>query len=460
MIIPVILAGGSGTRLWPLSRQLYPKQLMGLVDEFTMLQNTMLRLTRYQGMGDPIIICNDHHRFMIAEQAREIEVDPAAIILESVGRNTAPAVAVGALKALAVDPAAVILVLPADHFIADVTRFHEVLKGGEVLAGQEYLITFGIVPQAPETGYGYIKRGEQITGAPVTSKAYKIKEFVEKPDKRTAETYLASGRYFWNSGIFMFKASRVLEELKKHVPDIVEACESAFTGGKEDLDFFRLDARAFEACPGDSIDTAVMERTDRGAMVPFDAGWNDLGSWEALWEVGEKDDSGNVVSGDVIAHDVTNSYLHATGRMIAAVGLDNHIVVETADAVLISPRERVQDVKRIVDQLKAGNRDEALSHKKEYRPWGFSERIDAADRFLVNRIMVNPGAKLSLQKHYHRAEHWIVVTGTASVTKGDEHFILKEDQSTYIPVGTAHRLDNLGKIPLEFIEVLSGNILE
>ncbi len=459
MIIPVILAGGSGTRLWPLSRQLYPKQLMNLVDENTMLQNTIQRLTNYEGVGGPIIICNENHRFMVAEQVREIDIKSSAIILEPFGRNTAPAVALGALKAQTVDQDSVIIVLPADHYIKNIISFHEALRVGEAFAKQGNLITFGIVPHVPETGYGYIQKGNSIDGLNEENKVYTIKEFVEKPDEETAEKYLASGEYFWNSGIFMFKASLVLTELRKYVPSIVDACELAYENAKEDLDFFRLDATAFESCPADSIDYAVMEKTDKGAMVPLDAGWNDLGSWEALWQVGEKDGNNNVIIGDVISHDVKNSYLHSTDRVIAAVELEDHIVVETPDAVLISPRKSVQEVKRIVDHLKRNRRKEALTHKKDYRPWGTNESIDTEERFLVNRITVKPGAKFSLHQHIHRAEHWIVVKGTALVTRGEETFILKEDQSTYIPLGVTHRLENPGKIPLEIIEVHSGSYL-
>lgn len=468
MIVPVILSGGSGTRLWPLSRELYPKQLLSLVGDNTMLQDTLLRLKNFEGLGDPIIICNENHRFMVAEQLRTIDLKPASIILEPIGRNTAPALAVAALNALSHDTDPVLLVLPADHFIRDVPAFHDALRTGEHFALQKYLITFGIVPDAPETGYGYIKKGETIGGKAIDAgekvsnrqvEAVNIEKFVEKPNLEKAKQYLDSGNYYWNSGMFMFKASRVIDELKKFVPDIVEACEKSLQEGREDLDFFRLDAKYFESCPSDSIDYAVMEKTDSGAMVPLQAGWNDLGSWEALWQVGEKDENENVVHGDVLVHDVKNSYLHADNRMIAAVGLEDHIVVETSDAVLISPRNRVQDVKRIVDKLKVNKRPEALSHKKVYRPWGTSDSIDSSDRFQVKRITVKPGARISLQKHFHRAEHWIVVRGTALVKKGEEEFILKEDESIYIPLGVTHRLENPGKIPLELIEVRSGSFL-
>lgn len=476
MIIPVILAGGSGTRLWPLSRALYPKQLLSLVGEHTMLQNTLLRLKNFEGIGDPIVLCNHEHRFMVAEQLRSIHVKPASIVLEPMGRNTAPAVTVAALTAMERESDSILLVLPADHNIDDVSQFHKALQTGEYYARQNYLITFGILPGAPETGYGYIRKGAPVKhpvagmkekaghenlndkdAAPL--EAFKIDKFVEKPDRATAEQYLDSGKYCWNSGMFMFKAGCVLDELNAYTPSIVKACENAFQQGKEDLDFFRLDADSFEVCPQDSIDYAVMEKTEKGVMVPFEAGWNDLGSWDALWQVGEKDANGNVCHGDILMHDVRSSYLYAHSRMIAAVGLENHIVVETSDAVLISPRNRVQDVKHLVNRLKAAKRDEARLHRRVFRPWGSYENINCSERFQVKRIVVKPGAQLSLQKHFHRAEHWVIVRGTAIVTKGSKEFLLKEDESIYIPLGVEHRLMNPGKIPLELIEVQSGSYL-
>lgn len=464
MIIPVILAGGSGTRLWPLSRQRYPKQLINFLGRHTMLQDTLLRLDGLKDVGRPQVLCNETHRFMVAEQLRTIDVSPSAIILEPVGRNTAPAVAVAALRALAQTPDAQLLVLPADHHIGAPRRFHAAVRLAAELAGQGYLTTFGIVPRSPETGYGYIRKGEPI---PLVDKgpggdrfgAVSIARFVEKPDLETARAYLESGRYCWNSGMFMFKASRVLEELGKYVPQMVAACQSALQRGAADLDFFRLDRTAFKACPPDSIDYAVMENTETGAMIPLDAGWNDLGSWEALWQEGRKDDCGNVIRGDVMVEDVKNSYFHANSRLVTAVGLDGHVLIETADALFISPRDRVQDVKSIVERLKSDKRAEAQAHRKDYRPWGVCEHLDFSDRFQVKRISVDPGAKLSLQKHRHRAEHWIVVSGAARVTRGKHTFTLKEDQSTYIPVGTPHRLENPGNIPLELIEVRTGSYL-
>jgi mannose-1-phosphate guanylyltransferase/mannose-6-phosphate isomerase len=462
MIYPVILAGGSGTRLWPLSRELYPKQLLGLVNETTMLQETVLRLKDFEGMGDPMVICNENHRFMVAEQLRHIETDPASILLEPVGRNTAPALAVAALKARSTGEDPLLLVLPADHFIENIPAFHQALRTGVHFAEQGYLITFGIVPEAPETGYGYIQKGKALSsdGNPENlSEAVAIAQFVEKPDLDTARQYLASGEYCWNSGMFLFKASVVLAELERFVPEIVAAAGKSMENGRADLDFFRLDRASFEACPSDSIDYAVMEKTDRGGMVPFQAGWNDLGSWEALWQVGKKDEFENVVHGDVLLHDVRHSYLQARTRLLAAVGLENHIVVETADAVLISPRNKVQDVKKLVNKLKKAKREETISHKTVYTPWGSTEILVKADRFQVKRVTVKPGAVLSLQQHFNRSEHWIVLQGTALVTRGEAEITLEEDRSTFIPPGMVHRLKNPGKIPLEIIEVRSGSYL-
>jgi mannose-1-phosphate guanylyltransferase/mannose-6-phosphate isomerase len=462
MIYPVILAGGSGTRLWPLSRELYPKQLLQLTGDRTMLQDTLLRLRTMPGVGDPIVICNENHRFMVAEQLRAIGVEAETIILEPMGRNTAPAVALAAIWARSTGEDPRLLVLPADHFIREQDALHDALEIGAAFADARHLITFGIVPEGPETGYGYIQKGNSITapgrnGETVTAAA--IRRFVEKPDLETARSYLASGEYCWNSGMFMFRASEALAEMETHAPDIVSACRNALAGGRADLDFFRLDPAVFEACPSDSIDYAVMERTEKGAMVPLRAGWNDLGSWEALWQVGDKNGEANVVRGDVLLHDVRDSYLHAASRLVAAVGLSSHIVVETADAVLIAPRDRVQEVKRIVEQLKERRRDETVTHKTAFSPWGTSETLVVSERFRVNRVTVKPGAMVSLQKHFNRAEHWIVVRGTALVHRGDEETILQEDSSTYIPPGVAHRLTNPGKIPLEVIEVQSGSYL-
>lgn len=458
MIIPVVLAGGSGTRLWPFSRELNPKQLLSLVNERTMLQSTVLRLQGMDGCGAPIVICNDSHRFLVAEQLRVIGVQPSAIILEPVGRNTAPAIAIGALCALSVDPSALLLVLPADHHIRDVQGFRQAVRTAAQFAARDHLVTFGIVPGSPETGYGYIRKGERLS-APDEPEVLAIGRFVEKPDLETARRYVDSGEYCWNSGMFVFGASQVIEELERQAPEMVAACREAYANGRPDLDFYRLDREAFAACPGDSIDYAVMEKTRKGAMVPLDAGWSDLGSWEALWEIGAKDAEENVLHGDVLVHDVERCYINASSRLVAAVGLRGHIIVETSDAVFISPRDKAQDVKAVVAQLKARRREEALTHARVYRPWGAYESLNEGNRFQVKRITVKPGAVLSLQKHHHRAEHWIVVHGTALVTRGDETFLLKEDESTYIPLGTHHRLENPGKIPLELIEVQSGSYL-
>lgn len=461
MIHPVILAGGSGTRLWPLSRELYPKQLLELVSRDTMLQDTLQRLAGFDDLDAPIVICNENHRFMVAEQLRTIGCDRAEIILEPVGRNTAPAVAVAALKTLASGSDPLLVVLPADHFIRDVAVFHQALHAGVTLARQNFLITFGIVPGSPETGYGYIKKGERLPGGRSEGEpeAVTIERFVEKPNAETAAAYVESKEYCWNSGMFLFRAKTLIEEMETFAPDMVKACRAAVDRGVKDLDFFRLDRTSFGACPSDSIDYAVMEKTLRGAMIPLEAGWNDLGSWEALWQTGDKDGHDNVIHGDVLLHNVSNSYLRADTRLIAAVGLKDHIVVETADAVLISPRSEVQDVKSLVNKLKVARRNETVSHKTVYKPWGMSEKLVSSDRFGVNLLTVKPGAVLSLQKHFNRAEHWIVVRGTALVAKGNEEIVLKEDNSTYIPHGMAHRLSNPGKIPLEIIEVQSGDYL-
>ncbi|MCW7755120.1 mannose-1-phosphate guanylyltransferase/mannose-6-phosphate isomerase [Desulfobotulus sp. H1] len=454
VIVPIILAGGSGSRLWPLSRQLYPKQLIALNSSRTMLQETALRLANLSEAVSPIVICNDDHRFMVAEQLRQLNICPETILLEPEGRNTAPAIAVCAMEAASRHNDPLILVLPADHFIADTQAFLSAVREGAGEAEKDRLITFGIVPDGPETGYGYIQKG-----VPLSSCAFAIERFVEKPDLETATSYVASGNYFWNSGMFLFKASTILEELRTLVPEILSNCEAARRKAATDLDFIRLDGPSFHASPSDSIDYAVMEKTQKGAMIPLKAGWSDLGSWEALWQVGEKDLQSNVIHGDVLTHDVRNSFLHAESRLVAAVGLENHIVVETPDAVLVSPRDRVQDVRKMVDYMRLIGRGEAISHRRVYRPWGSYETIAMDNRFQVKRITVKPGAKLSAQKHYHRAEHWVVVRGTAVVQRGDEEILLREDESIYIPLGVTHRLENPGKIPLDLIEVQSGSYL-
>ncbi|AWH31895.1 mannose-1-phosphate guanylyltransferase/mannose-6-phosphate isomerase [Stenotrophomonas sp. SAU14A_NAIMI4_8] len=449
-IVPVILSGGSGTRLWPLSREAYPKQFLPLVGDDTMLQATWKRVASIAGAA-PIVVANQEHRFMAAEQLRECKVLPQALILEPVGRNTAPAIAIAALQALAGGNDALLLVLPSDHVVRNETAFHAAVKEAAIAAEAGKLVTFGIVPTAPETGYGYIKAaaGEGVRA---------VDRFVEKPDLATAEQYVASGEYFWNSGMFLFKASRYLKELEALQPAILAACRQALDKAARDNDFIRLDADAFAASPNDSIDYAVMEKTADAAVVPLDAEWNDVGSWSALWEVSDKDADGNACHGDVIALDCKDSYAYGN-RLIAMVGLQDVVVVETDDAVFVGHKDRVQDVKEIVGQIKRDGRSEAAAHRKVYRPWGAYDSIDNGARFQVKRITVKPGATLSLQMHHHRAEHWIVVSGTAEVTRGDEVILLSENQSTYIPLGVTHRLKNPGKLPLELIEVQSGSYL-
>lgn len=459
MLIPVILSGGTGSRLWPLSRELYPKQLLPLVNQFTMLQNTIMRAEGISEIMAPIVVCNDDHRFMVAEQMRQLNVKSAAIILEPIGKNTAPAVAMAALHALTYEENPLLLVLPADHVIVDVECFHKVIEKVMPFAVAGKLITFGIVPSGPETGYGYIKAGEELGEKGEETGCFRVEQFVEKPNQTTAEQYLVSGDYYWNSGMFMFTARTFLEELGKYAPDVLTACRAVYAQAVIDNDFIRLDRDAFSTCPSDSIDYAVMEKTAAAVVSPLDAGWSDVGSWSALWEIGERDDNGNVLKGDVLLHDTRNCYISAEKRLVATVGLEDHVIVETADAVLVARKDRVQDVKAIVNQLKAHNRQEALVHRRVSRPWGAYQSVDNADRFQVKRISVNPGASLSLQMHHHRAEHWIVVKGTARVVKGDEAILLSENQSTYIPLGVTHRLENPGVIPLELIEVQSGSYL-
>ncbi len=456
MIIPVILSGGSGTRLWPLSRALYPKQLLSLTGENTMLQDTVLRLASAPEIGPVYCVCNESHRFLVAEQLHEIGTDIGEIILEPLGRNTAPATAAAAILIAEKHPDAMMLVLPADHLILDPVAFGLAIEAGRAAAEEGALVTFGIAPTSPETGYGYIRAEVKSSEGKST---FPVLEFVEKPDRETAGRYLAAGNYFWNSGIFLFRAESYLKELEKQAPAIPAACREAVQKAVRDLDFLRLDAASFEASPSDSIDYAVMEKTSNAALVPLDAGWNDVGAWSALWDVEKRDESGNVQKGDVLLHDVRNSYIHATSRLVSVIGLDDHVIVETSDAVLVASKSRVQDVKVLVEELKKHSRDEAESHRRVYRPWGTYETVDHADRFKVKRITVKPGAALSLQKHHHRAEHWIVVKGTAIVTVEERTITLSEDQSTYIPVGAFHRLENHGTVQLELIEVQTGSYL-
>ena len=461
MLIPVILSGGSGTRLWPLSRELYPKQLLALTGEMTLLQQTAARLEKFPEAAPPVVVCNEEHRFLVAEQLRAMEITPTAIILEPTGRNTAPATAVAAIQAMAVDLEALILVLPADHLIKDVNAFGRAVAVGAEFARQGKLVTFGIKPDKPETGYGYIRQGEALAGGKTkrTGKAYAVEQFVEKPDRSTAKKYLESGDYLWNSGMFLFRADTFLHELQMHAPAMVEACQKSFTAATQDLDFLRLDEQAFAACPSDSIDYAVFEKTANAAVVPVDPGWSDIGSWSALWEVSDKDANGNVLAGDVLAIDSSGSYIRAENRLVAAVGIEDLIVVETADAVMVADKKHVQDVKKIVKKLKKENRQEANLHRRVFRPWGHYETMAAGTRYQVKRITVYPGAVLSLQLHHHRAEHWIVVKGTAKITRDNKVFMLSENESTFIPLAIRHRLENPGVIPLELIEVQSGSYL-
>jgi len=453
-MIPVVLSGGSGSRLWPLSRAHYPKQFIPLASEQTLLQETLSRLQCLQAeVLSPLVICNEQHRFMVAEQLREIDVVANNILLEPVGRNTAPAVA---LAALATAPDAILLVLPADHVIENISAFHSAVELACSEAEKGALVTFGVVPTAAQTGYGYI---QAASTEDANVRAHTIEQFVEKPDLATAQAYVDSGDYYWNSGMFAFKAGRYLEELARYQPQMLSACQAALKGASVDLDFTRLDKAAFAACPDDSIDYAVMEKTDSAVVIPLDAGWSDIGSWSALWDISEKDAQGNTCKGDVLAVDTHDSYLHTNGRLLATVGVKDLVVVETDDAVLVADKSRVQEVKAVVKQLQAQGRSERESHRKVYRPWGMYDSIAANGRYQTKRIVVNPGAQLSLQKHYHRAEHWVVVQGTGLVTRGDEEVILSVNESIYIPIGMKHRLENPGVIPLEIIEVQTGDYL-
>ena len=454
-LYPVILSGGSGSRLWPLSREHYPKPLLPLVSDNTLLQETASRLDDIAHMGDAVYVCNEEHRFLLAEQVAQIGKTPTTIILEPVGRNTAPALTLAALYLVKQDSDAMMVVMPADHVMTEPQQFIAAVEQGSDNAEQGALVTFGIVPESAETGYGYIKRDAQIGD----SSAYTVARFVEKPDPQTAEQYVSEGDYYWNSGIFLMRADRWLDEIGQHRPDILKNCRAAMSKGVQDSDFFRVDKTLFHECPSDSIDYAVMEKTDRAVVVPISAGWSDIGAWSALWNVCPQDADGNVIQGDVLAEDTTNAFLIAQHRCLATVGLDNIVVVETADAVLVASKDKAQDVKAIVDRLKESGRDESKMHRQVYRPWGSYEGIDAGSRFQVKRLSVKPGAQLSLQMHHHRAEHWIIVKGTARVTCGDQVFSLHENESTYIPIGEKHRLENPGNIPLEVIEIQSGSYL-
>ncbi len=455
-MIPVILSGGSGTRLWPLSREAYPKQFLPLNGSDTMLQATWLRVATLASSG-PIVVANEAHRFMVAEQLRQADCTPRAIVLEPLGRNTAPAIAIAALEATADGSDPLLLVLPSDHVIRDVPAFHAAVRQAEPAAVEGRLVTFGIVPTGPETGYGYIRaEGGRLAA---DGSVQVVASFVEKPDAVTAQSYLDSGEYAWNSGMFLFRSSVYLQELALQQPAMLEACRAALSAARRDEDFVRLDEAAFAASPSDSIDYAVMENTDRAAVLPISVGWNDVGSWAALWEIADQDGDGNAHHGDVLAHHCRNTLAWGDGRLIALLGLEDVVVVDTDDAVLVAHKDHVQDVKEIVTALKQAARPEPTLHRKVYRPWGSYDSIDMGERFQVKRITVKPGAQLSLQMHHHRAEHWIVVSGTGCITRGEETIILSENQSTYIPLGVKHRLENPGKLPLELIEVQSGSYL-
>lgn len=456
MLVPVILSGGSGTRLWPFSRTLYPKQFLPLIGEGTMFQQTVTRAMAIPGAQAPVILCNEAHRFLVAEQLREIQVTAQAIVLEPVSRNTAPAVAVAAQFALGVREDSLILILPADHVIADDASFVQAVTLAIPVARAGRLVTFGITPTHPETGYGYIKIGQQL---PEFDGVRSVLTFKEKPDRDLAKGYVDSGEYVWNSGMFLCSAKYCLDEIAAHASEIVGPCRTSLELARHDLDFIRLDKESFMACKDDSFDYAVMEKTSQAAVVLMDTGWSDVGSWLAMWEMSSQDESGNVLTGDVVTNNTNGTYVLAKSRLVAAVGVDDLVIVETKDAVLVAAKSCVQDVKKIVDQLKISGRSETTTHRKVYRPWGAYEGVDLGLGFQVKRITVNPGASLSMQMHHHRAEHWIVVRGTAHITKGDQDLLLSEDQSTYIPLGTTHRLHNPGKIPLELIEVQTGNYL-
>jgi mannose-1-phosphate guanylyltransferase/mannose-6-phosphate isomerase len=452
-LIPVILSGGAGTRLWPLSREMYPKQLLALTSKLTMLQDTATRLSGIPGAKAPIVVCNDAHRFTVAEQIRALGLEASAILLEPVGRNTAPAVALAALKALEVDKEAILVIAPADHVIRDARVFQQAAELAAVQAQAGKLVTFGIVAHAPETGYGYIRRGDG------SGPTYPVAQFIEKPPMEVARQFVTSGDYYWNSGMFVFKAARYLAELQALAPDILEATKTAYLAAKRDLDFIRIDKAAFAKCRSESIDYAVMEKTKDAVVLPLDAGWSDVGSWSSLFDALPADEDGNVLIGDSLVFDTHDCYVHSTSRLVTAVGMDDHIIIETKDAVMVAPKDRVQDVKELVAKLKKSGRSESALHREVFRPWGSYDSIDNGERFQVKRLSVKPGGVLSLQMHHHRAEHWIVVSGTARITCDDKTFLLSENQSTYIPVGSTHRIENPGKVHLHIVEVQSGSYL-
>jgi mannose-1-phosphate guanylyltransferase / mannose-6-phosphate isomerase len=455
-IHPVILSGGAGTRLWPLSRASYPKQLLKLSSQRTMLQDTVARGLIDVGFAAPLLVCNEEHRFLVDDQLQQIGIKPQTILLEPKARNTGPAIAAAALWLLSRDPDALMLVQPSDHVIASPADFHRAVMRGVAAAQEGRLVTFGIKPVRPDTGYGYIQSGEALSGG---DGVFGVDRFVEKPDRETAQRFVDSGAFFWNSGIFLLSARAYLGELSRINPAMLEACERAVRDGQEDLAFFRLSAEPFGEAPSLSIDHAVMEHTSRAAVVPVDMAWSDVGSWPALRDIATADGDGNVLQGDVLAERMTNSYVRSEGRLVAAVGLDNVVVVATDDAVLVADANSAAEVSGIVTKLRGQNRSESQQHVTCHRPWGHYRSVDAGDRFQVKRITVKPGAKLSLQKHYHRAEHWVVVHGTAMVQRGEERMLVRENESVYIPIGTEHRLENPGKLPLQLIEVQSGPYL-
>jgi mannose-1-phosphate guanylyltransferase/mannose-6-phosphate isomerase len=457
--IPVILSGGSGSRLWPLSRALRPKQFLGLTGHHTLFQMTLQRLTGLVNQLEPIVVANDDHRFLVADQCLQMGVTPRALLLEPVARNTAPAIAVAALAAQAEGRDPVMLVLPSDHIFSNVKAFEAAVRVGQKAALAGSMVTFGIVPTAPETGYGYVKADSHSAESGFVSGALVVRAFVEKPDLVTAQKYLTDGHYFWNSGMFMFRASVFLSELGRHNTAILAACQRAYESAKKDLDFIRLDKEAFSSSPSDSIDYAVMEKTDKAVVVPLDAGWSDVGAWSAVWQVQPQDHAGNGARGDVLLHDVEDCYVHADHRLVSLVGVTDLVVVETPDAVLVAHKDKAQDVKKVVEILKAKGRPEADLHREVFRPWGAYDSIDNGERYQVKRITVKPGARLSLQMHHHRAEHWVVVKGTAQITVGDEVKLVSENQSVYIPVGVKHCLENPGKVAIQLIEIQSGSYL-
>lgn len=455
-LVPVVLSGGSGSRLWPLSRSMRPKQFLGVTEDASLFQLTLQRL---QGITTdamrPIVVANNDHRFLVGEQCREAGVEPHSILLEPVARNTAPAIAVAALAAQANGADPVLLVLPSDHVFANVPAFHHAARVGLKAAEGGALVTFGIVPTHAETGYGYVKATQTLDA----NAAVPVQQFVEKPDLATAQAYFKDGSYTWNSGMFMFKSSVFLEELGKTNPAMLQACQAAWTKAQKDLEFVRLNKEAFASSPSDSVDYAVMEKTSKAVVVPLDAGWNDVGAWSAVWQVLPQDAQGNATRGDVLLEGVGNSYVHADSRLVTLVGVDNLVVVETVDAVLVTHKDSAQDVKKVVDRLKAQKRPEVDLHREVFRPWGSYDSVDSGQRFQVKRIVVKPGAKLSVQMHHHRAEHWVVVSGTAKVMVGEVTQLITENQSIYIPVGMIHSLENPGKMPLHLIEVQSGSYL-